>query len=87
MKSETNGSNTSTLEVTNISQHGLWLLVGDKEYFLDYKQFPWFRTATVEQILDVQWEGQTVIRWPKLDIDLNEDILAHPQRFPLTAKG
>lgn len=28
------------LEVTNISEHGFWLFIDDKEYFLPFKQFP-----------------------------------------------
>ena len=25
--------------------------------------------------------------WPDIDVDLTEDIIEHPERFPLTAKG
>jgi hypothetical protein len=41
----THGANTSQVEVGNIDQHGLWLLVDDREYFLPYDGFPWFRKA------------------------------------------
>ena len=47
------GANTFAIEVTNISAHGLWLLVGEKEYFLSYDTFPWFKDARVSDILDV----------------------------------
>jgi len=85
MKSEANGNNTLVLEIGNISQHGLWLMVGNKEYFLDYRHYPWFKSATIEKILNVVWEGTGVIRWPDLDVDLSEAILANPDDYPLTS--
>jgi hypothetical protein len=33
----------SAVEVTNVSQHGLWLLIHEKEIFLPFEKFPWFR--------------------------------------------
>ncbi len=48
------GKNISTVEVTNISKHGIWLLNGEKEFFLSYEDFPWFREQTVNSILQVQ---------------------------------
>lgn len=41
------GAATSAVEVTNISRHGLWLLLGDEELFLPFEHFPWFRRATI----------------------------------------
>lgn len=49
------GTTTSVAEVTNISRHGFWILLGDEELLLSYEQFPWFRQATVEQIVNVEW--------------------------------
>jgi hypothetical protein len=34
-------------EVTHISAQGIWLLARDKELFLPYAQFPWFKNANV----------------------------------------
>ena len=31
-----NGTNISTIEVTNISSHGFWIFAHDKEYFLSF---------------------------------------------------
>lgn len=87
MKSRTHGDTTLALEVVHISQHGIWLLVGDREYFLDYVNYPWFKEATVAQILEVQWEGGTIIRWPQLDVDLSERILENLEGYPLVSKG
>ena len=39
------GTIISAPEVTNISRHGFWLLLGDEELLLPFEQFPWFRSA------------------------------------------
>jgi hypothetical protein len=54
MKSSTRGADTSQIEVSNIDQFGLWVLIQNKEYFLPYDDLPWFRNATVDQILKVE---------------------------------
>ena len=58
------------VEISNISTHGLWLVVEDHEYFLPFEQFPWFRDAKLDEILDVQLLHEHHLHWPKLDIDL-----------------
>jgi hypothetical protein len=79
----THGANTSRVEVGNIDRHGLWLLVEDQEYFLPYEDFPWFRKATVDQILNVELLHGDHLHWPDLDVDLSLDSLAQPELFPL----
>ena len=80
------GAVTSKAEVTNISRHGFWLLVDDRELFLPFEEFPWFRKASVEAILDVERHRQIHIRWPRLDVDLTLETIEHPERYPLRAK-
>jgi hypothetical protein len=83
MTSSTHGANTSQVEVANIDRHGLWLLVGNKEYFLPYEGFPWFRRATLDKILTVELLHGDHLHWPELDVDLSLASLAHPESFPL----
>ncbi len=83
MKSSKPGADTSQIEVSNIDQFGLWVLVQEKEYFLPYDDFPWFRNATVAQILNVELLHQDHLYWPTLDVDLCVDSLAEPEKFPL----
>ncbi len=45
MQSSQPGESPFAIEVTNISAQGLWLLVGEKEHFLSYDKFPWFKDA------------------------------------------
>jgi len=61
----------------------LWLLVQDKEYFLPYTDFPWFRQATLDQILQVELLHGSHLFWPALDVDLCIESLAEPASFPL----
>ena len=73
-------------EVTNISTHGLWILVGDKEYFLPFEQFPWFKDKTINDITKVESFGAGHLYWENLDIDLSVEMIEHPERFPLQAR-
>ena len=84
MLSETPGQ--STLEVTNISQHGIWLFWADREFFLPYTHYPWFRDAKVKDILDVRLESPEHLYWPALDVDLSLSILEEPERYPLVSR-
>jgi hypothetical protein len=81
------GVTTSEAEVTNISAHGFWLLLGNEELPVSYAEFPWFKKATVEQILTVQRPTKNHLYWPQLDIDVSVESLRKPQAFPLVAKG
>lgn len=86
MTSSSLGASTSHAEVTNIDRFGCWLLVNDHEYFLPYEDFPWFRQAKVEQILDVELLHGDHLHWPQLDVDLCLDSLTEPEAFPLIFK-
>ena len=86
MKSATLGKNTSDAEVTNISKHGFWLLVADEELFVPFKEFPWFKDASVSEILNVEWPRPHHLYWPDLDVDLDVESIRHPKKFPLISK-
>jgi hypothetical protein len=62
------------------------MLARDKELFLPYTQFPWFKDAPVAAILNVEEPRRGRFHWPVLDLDLTEEIIEHPERFPLSAK-
>ena len=81
------GTTTSAAEVTNISRHGFWILLGDEELLLSYEQFPWFRQATVEQIVNVEWPAPDHLYWPSLDIDLSVSSIRRPEDFPLVSRA
>jgi Protein of unknown function (DUF2442) len=85
MKSEKRGTGTSAVEVTNISVHGLWLLLDGREMFLPFDRFPWFRRASVGAIHNVERVHADHLHWPDLDVDLHVDSIEHPDRYPLIA--
>jgi hypothetical protein len=86
MKSAALGNNTSGPEVTNVSQHGLWLLLEREELFLPFEQFPWFRNAPIGKVLHVEQPSTHHLYWPDLDIDLAVESIRHPERFPLVSR-
>ena len=86
MSSEPLGIGTSAPEVTNITSHGVWLLSGDREMFMPYEYFPWFKDVPVRQILNVEEPTPGHFHWPDLDVDLGVDSIEHPDRYPLEAK-
>lgn len=86
MTSAALGVPTSLAEVTNISQHGFWLLLGDEELFLPFAEFPWFRDVAVGKILHVELPSSNHLYWPELDVDLAVESIRHPEQFPLVSK-
>lgn len=77
------GMNTSGVEVTNVSPHGIWLLAAGQELFLSYTEFPWFKDAPVSAVFNVEELGPGHFHWPDLDVDLGLETIEHPERFPL----
>ena len=82
----THGTGISDVEVTNISAHGFWLLVAERELFVAFDDFPWFRSATVAQIVAVEAFGNGHLRWPSLDVDLSIRSIEKPADFPLISR-
>jgi len=80
------GTSTSAAEVTNVSAHGLWLLLAEEELFVPYSEFPWFKGATIAQVCDVQWPSPDHLYWPQLDVDLAVESIRNPSAFPLRAQ-
>lgn len=87
MKSRTLGKSTSRVEVSNIDVHGFWLYVEDKEYFLPFEEYPWFKNAKVKEILNVRLLHGCHFYWPGLDVDLELTCLASPDKYPLKYKS
>jgi hypothetical protein len=75
-----------TPEVTQISKHGLWLLLGNEELLVPFDKFPWFKQATIEQLSAVEWLTPDHLYWPQLDVDLSVSSIRSPDDFPLMAK-
>ena len=86
MNSSLLGAVTSAVEVTNVDSFGLWILLQEKEYFLPYDEYPWFKNARLDQVLNVQLLHENHLRWPDLDVDLSAESLEQPDNYPLIYK-
>ena len=81
------GIATSAAEVTNVSTHCFWLLLGDEELAVPFSEFPWFKKATIEQLSDVERPTGDHLYWPQLDVDLSVQSIRNPASFPLVSKS
>jgi len=70
-----------TAEVSQISQHGVWLLLDNREMFLPYDKFPWFKNAPVSAIQNVKLLNRHHLYWSDLDIDLEVESIEHRSYF------
>jgi hypothetical protein len=82
-KSESLGTSTSEVEVTQIARHGVYLLLREKDFFLSFENFPWFKDAPVSAIQNVELLNDHHLYWPDLDVDLAVESIEQPERFPL----
>ena len=86
MRSVRRGKHTFGVEVTNVSTHGLWVLLDTRELFLSFEVFPWFREAPIAKVMRVELPSPGHLYWPDLDIDLAIESIEHPERFPLVSQ-
>jgi hypothetical protein len=85
MKSAEHGRDIS-VSVENITPFGIWIFVKEKEYFLSYKDYPYFKEQTLNAIQNVQLLHGYHLFWPDLDVDLEIDNLENPEKYPLKSK-
>lgn len=76
------GTNT-LISVENVTPFGIWIYVNKTEYFLSYEDFPYFKDETLRSIQNVNLTHGVHLYWPDLDVDLEIDNLAFPDRYPL----
>lgn len=81
------GSGISEVEVTHVSRQGFWLLLGDEELFVPFRDFPWFAEAPIGKLTNVELPQPHHLYWPELDVDLAVESIRNPEAFPLVAHG
>ena len=86
MRSAPRGTLTSAPELANVSPHGFWLLIDEREIFLPFAEFPWFQEASVRELSRVERPQPQHLRWPALDVDLTLDSIENPERYPLVSR-
>jgi len=72
--------------VASVSRHGFRLLLGGRERFLSFVDFPWFRHASIGELRNVELSRPHHLYWPDLDIDLATESIEHPEQFPLVSR-
>lgn len=89
MKSKKPGKSSSQKrskpEILNMSPFGMWILTENKEYYVDFSRYHWFKEASMGEISNVEAGFGSGIYWPSLDIDVSLEALEYPERFPLVA--
>lgn len=85
-EADTLTADANQIEVSLVSKLGHWILIEDEELFLASADFPWFKTATIEQITLVERPGKNHLYWPSLDADLSLESIRNPGLFPLISK-
>jgi len=85
MRSLKHGKGISA-SVENITPAGIWLFVKEKEYFLSYDAYPYFKDQTLKSIQKVQLLHGVHLHWPDLDVDLEIDNLENPEKYPLRSR-
>ena len=61
------------------------MLVEEREVFLPFETFPWFREAPIGQLVNVTLPQPRHLYWPDLDVDLAVESIDHPAKFPLVS--
>ena len=72
-----------SVSIENITPFGIWIYVLEREYFLSYKDYPYFKEQTISSIQNVQLLHGVHLYWPDLDVDLEIDNLENPSKYPL----
>jgi len=86
MKSARLGSSISAAELSNVSAHGMWLLVDNRELYLPFDEFPWFRKASIGALAHIERPSERHLYWPDLEVDLTLEAIENPARYPLISK-
>lgn len=87
MRSAEPGVSTSAVELANVSSHGLWLLIDEREHYLPFDLFPWFREASIGQLSRIERPTREHLYWPDLDVDLTLDSIQRPEAYPLVSRA
>lgn len=79
--------NSSDVRVTNVTQHGFRIFIGDREAYASFAHFPWFEHASITELTTVELTSPHHLYWPELDVDLAVDSLHDPDRYPLVSRS
>ncbi len=78
--------NITLVSVENITPFGIWVFVNGEEYFLNYREYPYFKNQSLKSIQNVNLLHGYHLYWPELDVDLEIDNLENPEKYLLKSK-
>lgn len=58
----------------------------ERDYFLDFESFPWFKKVKVNQIFNMTLLHGHHLFWNELDVDLDVASLDQPEQFSMISK-
>lgn len=70
-------------QFSGITPNGIWLLSNGKELFINFKDYPEFKDATVSQIQDFSTDISGNLHWKSIDVDIEIEALENPEKFPM----
>ena len=76
-----------TAEVEKVTSKGLFIMVEGRRYFASFTDFPFLAKLSLLEAFSMDSCGHGHIRWETADIDLNTDILANPDAYPISFQG
>jgi hypothetical protein len=79
------GTNTSPVEILNLTRHGFLLVLDGETLQMSFADFPWFDGLPLQQLCEVQRPSVDHLYWPSLDVDLSLASIRDPAAFPLVA--
>ena len=69
-----------------ISRFGIWIYIEDREYFIDFSDYPELKNFTVAELSNYCLDKENNIHWENLDIDIELESLANKDKFSLKYK-
>ncbi len=66
---------------------GMELFIEQRELFVAFRDFPWFKDASIGAITKVELPSPHHLYWPELDVDLAVESIEHPEKFPLVSQA
>lgn len=85
-RSAKRGKRISAASVGRVSGRGFWLSVDGRELFMAFRHFPYFRHATIAELVNVARPAPWRLRWPRLDVELELESIEYPERYPLVSR-
>ncbi|HBM17143.1 MAG TPA: hypothetical protein DD381_12495 [Lentisphaeria bacterium] len=65
--------------VSLINSEGITVNINDKNYFLPFLRYPWFKYCSVDELMKVSTDG-IGIYWGEADIELELEMLNNPDK-------